>query len=131
MDSGFTIEAVPVDSYTLIINHKYRKGEMLAAYYVTFYRELEKGVKSIDFVGQLKEHLSELLDNLKEDEWTPENIQKVITELMCENPLSHMSFEYNDLEYKRILFYVKDYKGSQFGNLKQSSVNYPVFAKLV
>lgn len=108
MDSGFTIEAVPVDSYTLIINHKYRKGEMLAAYYVTFYRELEKGVKSIDFMGQLKEHMLELLDNLKEDEWTPENIQKVITELMCENPLSHLSFEYNDLEYKRVTFYVKD-----------------------
>lgn len=108
MDSGFTIEAVPVDSYTLIINHKYRKGEILAAYYVTFYRELEKGVKSIDFVGQLKEHLSELLDTLKEDEWTPDNIQKVITELMCENPLSHMSFEYNDFEFKRVAFYVVD-----------------------
>ncbi len=96
MDSGFTIEAAPIVTYKLVIFNKFMKGEKLAEYYLSFFTELDKDTQPLDLLGHVKGHLSELLDNLEEHEWTRENIEKVVTKLMCENPLSYQSHELID-----------------------------------
>ena len=97
MDSGFTIEAAPIVTYKIVIFNKFMKVEKLAEYYLSFFTELDKDTQPLDLLGHVKEHLSELLDNLEEHDWTRGNIMKVVAELMRENPMSYQSHEISEL----------------------------------
>lgn len=103
----FTIEEAPIVTYKLLIYNKFRKDEKLVEYNLSFITNEDEFPLSL-IMEDFKKYLYESLNELEEKEWTQKTVIKIITELMCENPLSHMSFEYNNLEFKRVTFYVKD-----------------------
>jgi predicted PurR-regulated permease PerM len=99
MNSDFAIRPVPIDTYKLVIFNRY-SPTVITQFHLLFHKKddfvLENG-DTFSFIEnelpQLKQHLSEMLDEIPQEIWDKENVKKVVDQLMSESISSFSSHE--------------------------------------
>ena len=102
METDFTFTPAPIVTYDLVINDRYT-SKALSQFYLSFKESTvldPEGVEVFSFIEhelpQLKEHLSEMLDELPQEKWNKENVMKVVDELMKESVCSYSIHKIRD-----------------------------------